>query len=95
MTKNREPLQMPKALEMIDDGGHLIVWRRDGKSGIPWETLQALKSQVWGPDARAVEVYPAESNVMYEQNARHLFRVPDELHVPDLRGNCTWDKRFN
>ena len=58
-------------------GRRLLVERTDGKDGIGWDELQRLKSEYLGPDVVAVEVYPAESDVVNERNRRHLWEVPD------------------
>jgi len=60
-------------------GGYrrLIVERIDGKDGIGWDDLQQLKNEYLGPHAVAVEVYPAELDVVNERNRRHLWEVPE------------------
>lgn len=62
---------------------HLRVWRRDHKDGIPWDDLQAIKNEVFGPEATAVEIYPPQAEVIDEVNMRHLWLVP-EVAVPSL-----------
>lgn len=64
--------------------GHLVVYH-DGQ--ISWETLQNIKSDVWGKNSRAVEVYPAETNVVNRVNARHLWLLGDGDFCPDLLGD--------
>jgi hypothetical protein len=63
---------------------HLIVERVDGRGGIPWEDLQALKDEALGVEACAVEFYPTECEVVNEINRRHLWEIPDGLMVPPL-----------
>jgi len=58
---------------------HLVVERFDGRDGITWDQLQAAKSEALGPDAVAIEVYPADADVVDEVNRRHLWEVPSEL----------------
>ena len=58
---------------------HLVVERHDGGGGIPWETLQAAKDEALGPDVVAVEIFPAECDVVNEVNRRHLWEVPSDL----------------
>ena len=58
---------------------HLRVQRRDGRDGITWDTLQRIKDDVLGTDVVAVEIYPAQENLVNEINARHLWEVPTEL----------------
>ncbi len=52
-----------------DDLGHLSV-AHDGT--ITWDQLQAVKNAVWGPEARAIEVYPRQGEVVNSGNWRHL-----------------------
>lgn len=63
---------------------HLAVERRDGRDGIPWDDLQALKDEYLGPEVCAVEFYPAVGDVVNERNRRHLWEVSDFM-VPPLR----------
>lgn len=63
---------------------HLRVWRRDHKDGIPWDDLQEIKNEVFGPEATAVEIYPPQPEVVDEVNMRHLWLVP-EGYLPSLR----------
>jgi len=65
---------------------HIKVRRVDGKSGIAWEALQEIKNEYAGPEARAIEVYPRESDLFNEQNIRHLWVVPEDVVVPNIAG---------
>ena len=49
----------------------LAVWRKDGRR-LTWEELQAVKCAVWG-DRVAVEVYPAQCDVVNLRHTRHLW----------------------
>lgn len=53
----------------------LAIWRRDGQR-MTWEELQTVKQEIWG-DAVAVEVYPAESDVVNLRHTRHLWHTPE------------------
>ncbi|MBT2131214.1 DUF7694 domain-containing protein [Aliiroseovarius lamellibrachiae] len=63
--------------------GHLWVIH-DGT--ITWDQLQAIKNDVWGKSARAIEVYPAECDVVNSLDCRHLWRMGAFDFVPDLLG---------
>ena len=52
----------------------LAIWRKDGQR-LTWEELQSVKCAVWG-DRVAVEVYPAQSNVVNLRHTRHLWSGP-------------------
>lgn len=43
---------------------------------IPWEDLQRLKRECGRGDCWAVEVFPADAEVVNIQNMRHLFLLP-------------------
>lgn len=61
--------------------GHIEV-HHDGT--ITWDDLQAVKDQVWGKDARAIEVYPVAADVVNRGNYRHLWRLGAGDFAPDL-----------
>lgn len=61
--------------------GHMMV-AHDG--GIRWEQLQAIKDEVWGKEARAIEVYPRAADVVNTGNFRHLWRLGEGDFCPDL-----------
>ena len=63
--------------------GHLMV-EHDGT--INWDELAAIKTYVWGPEARAIEVYPADSLIINNVNIRHLWRLGPHDFCPDLTG---------
>lgn len=82
---------------LVDDQlGHLAV-THDGT--ITWDQLQAIKNLVWGADARAIEVYPAQPSVVNNAPMRHLWRLGADDFCPDLLGNTepkqTLERRFN
>lgn len=67
---------------LVDDKlGHLMVGH-DGS--ITWDQMQAIKNAVWGEDARAIEVYPAATDVVNAGNFRHLWRLSANEFCPDL-----------
>lgn len=47
--------------------------------GITWEQLQEIKSQVGYGDKDAVEVYPANKDIQFVANMRHLFVFDEPL----------------
>lgn len=82
---------------MVDDTlGHLVV-AHDGT--ITWDQLQAIKNLVWGQDARAVEVYPVQTEVINNAPLRHLWRLGPDDFCPDLLGRAepkrTLEHRFH
>lgn len=57
--------------EMKGDG----TWRDD----ISWDELQRIKSQIGLGDRDAVEIYPADQDVVNVANMRHLWLVKEPL----------------
>lgn len=56
---------------------HLRIWRCDGAEITGgWDVLQALKNQVLGEDALAVEVFPPQHDLVDEVPHRHLWVLP-------------------
>ena len=63
---------------------HLKVRRLDDRDGITWNELQAVKNEVAGPTATAIEVFPPANRVVNDVNMRHLWVVPSGFPIPDL-----------
>jgi len=55
------------------------------KENLTWDELQAIKNEVVGEDAQAIEIYPAASDVVFEVPMRHLWVVPPDIELPSLR----------
>lgn len=66
-----------------DDLGHLAVSHNDD---LDWDTLQVIKNKIWGENARAIEVYPRQSELVNNANLRHLWRLGVNDFCPDLLG---------
>lgn len=50
-----------------------------------WDELQKIKNQIFGPEAVAVEYYPAESQLINDHNIYWLWLFPDgSLPIPIL-----------
>lgn len=65
---------------------HLKVHRRDGKPVTAgWDVLQRIKNDMLGEDTTAIEIFPAEADVVEEVNYRHFFEVPHPETIPSLR----------
>lgn len=54
---------------------------RQFEDGISWDELQWIKSAVGYGDRMAVEIYPADSNVVNVANMRHLWVLPQPLKI--------------
>lgn len=63
---------------------HLRICRIDGEPvSCSWDVLQAIKDEVLGPEACAVEMFPPADEIVDEANIRHLWIV-DVNSVPSL-----------
>ena len=49
------------------------------QDGISWDELQQIKSECGFGDFHAVEVYPADKDVVNDANMRHLWVLPKPL----------------
>lgn len=79
-------------LEYLVKGNWLQVWKKDGTDGITWDELQVMKNQIFGDEAIAIEIFPAESELVNFRNVRHLWLVPPDCKLPNLKeiliANC-------
>jgi len=79
-------------LRTLDVGVHrvrvyadrLAIWRHDGDR-LTWEELQDAKCKVWG-DKLAVEIYPAQADVVNLRHTRHLWHT--ETLERAVRNQC-------
>ncbi|MFD1342894.1 DUF7694 domain-containing protein [Litorisediminicola beolgyonensis] len=68
----------------VDDViGHAAVYH-DGSIG--WDTLFEIKNLIWGREARAIEVYPAATDLVNSCACRHLWRLGPLDFCPNLLG---------
>jgi hypothetical protein len=71
--------QVLKRLAGEGDAGpvwHLSIKRVDKKPIHDWRDLQRIKNELVGPEAEAVELYPAESRLVDTANQYHLWAFP-------------------
>lgn len=61
---------------------HLHIQRLDTKPVRKWRDLQAIKNSLAGPDAVAVEMFPAKGEVVDEHHHYHLWVLPEGLKLP-------------
>jgi hypothetical protein len=54
---------------------HLSIKRLDKEPIMDWRDLQAIKSQLCGAEAEALQLFPAESRVVDTANQYHLFAM--------------------
>lgn len=59
----------------LERDGQLVlsIARRDGRPGISWDKLQAIKTAAGFGTWQAVEIYPPDTQVVNQANMRHLW----------------------
>lgn len=61
---------------------HLMVRRHDEGPIREWTHMQRIKNELVGPERVAVEVYPAQSEVVDQANMYHLWVLPEGFRLP-------------
>lgn len=61
---------------------HLIIRRHDTKPIRSWYDMQRIKNELVGSDRTAVEVFPADKNLVDEANLYHLWVLPKDFDLP-------------
>lgn len=56
--------------------------RNTGNTDIPWRDKQKIKNDLFGREWVAVEVFPAESELVDEANMYHLWVLPEGFRLP-------------
>jgi hypothetical protein len=70
------------ALTFEDGSIHLSFKRNDRSPVRDWRHFQAIKNEVAGPDREAIEIFPAEHNLVDAANEYHLWVLPPGLGSP-------------
>ncbi len=60
---------------------HLSIKRRDKREIRDWRDFQRIKNELVGPEAEAIEIFPAESRLVDTANQYHLWVFP-YLRIP-------------
>lgn len=61
---------------------HLSIRRQDRDAAHDWRDFQQIKNQLAGPDAEAVELYPADERLVDTANQYHLWVYPPGVRIP-------------
>ena len=61
---------------------HLSIKKLGKEPHIDWRDMQRIKNELCGPEREAVEIYPAESRLVYTCNQYHLFVLPEGERLP-------------
>lgn len=71
-------------LTLVSEWGrmiHLGIRRKDG-GDVNFEQKQRIKTDLVGASARAIEVYPAEVDVVNQAPVAHLWVLPEKFSLP-------------
>lgn len=49
---------------------------------IPWAVKQQIKNELFGYEATAIEVFPAETDLVDEANMYHIWILPEGFEIP-------------
>jgi hypothetical protein len=60
----------------------IMIRRKDFGALLDWRDKQAIKNQIAGPESEAIELFPAESRVVDNQNWSHLWLQPGGAKFP-------------
>lgn len=60
---------------------HLSIKRIDKAAIHDWRDLQRIKNDICGPEAEALELYPAETRLVDTSNQYHLWVIPERIGV--------------
>lgn len=60
---------------------HICI-RNTGNTDIPWKEKQKIKNELFGPERVAIEVFPAESDLVDAANMYHLWVMPKGFKLP-------------
>lgn len=61
---------------------HLVIRRKEGVGDVGWAEKQALKNELLGPGRVAIEVFPAQVDLVDQADAYHLWVLPEGFTLP-------------
>jgi len=62
--------------------------RHISSTDIPWAEKQRIKNELFGNSRTAIEVFPAESELVDEANMYHIWILPEGMKLPfTLKGD--------
>lgn len=75
--QNRFYTVVKKLMEGTEEGPiHLSIRHNQRKAVRDWRHFQRIKNELAGPEREAIEIFPAESNLIDTANQYHLFVYP-------------------
>lgn len=70
------PLQLP------DGTGHHLAIRTASQAEPPWRDKQRIKNELFGDESLAVQVMPAESQLVDAADMYHMWILPEGSNLP-------------
>jgi len=61
---------------------HIIIRRHDEKPVRSWYDLQRIKNELVGASRTAIEVFPAEEDLVDQAHLYHLWVLPEDFKIP-------------
>jgi hypothetical protein len=72
-----------RVIEEVTGFTHIAIKRQDGKPIVAsWDVFQAIKNAYVGESCYAVEVFPDQPSLVYQENMRHLWVFPEGERLP-------------
>lgn len=70
--------------QVLTEWGQVIhaCIRNAENTDIPWAEKQKIKNELFGIDSTAVEVFPADSELVDEANMYHIWVLPKSMRLP-------------
>lgn len=63
---------------------HIAIRNREGSTARPWSDYQRIKTELFGPERLALELYPPASQLLDEANLYHLWIFDDGAELPEV-----------
>lgn len=61
---------------------HLWIRRHDGEMVRSWADMQRIKNELIGEKRIAIEVFPAQEDLVDDANMAHLWVLPEDFKLP-------------
>ncbi len=70
--------------EIETDWGYVehVCIRNVDNTDIPWAAKQRIKNELFGHERTAIEVFPAESQLVDAANMYHIWVLPEKMKLP-------------
>lgn len=61
---------------------HVTIQNIKGQGDVPWAVKQEIKNELFGEKRAAIEVFPAEKNLVDACDVYHLWVLPKDFQIP-------------